>query len=339
VSASFTRAKQTALFVVIALGGSYAIGALWVAHPDKGWLSQYLMWTPGIAALVLQLVRREPPRALGFRFTGAAPWVAALLFPLAVIAACVALGYAIRAITGSDVIHFQPDTVRHEFLGIEAQGMALVPLMAAVIVLVLVPWLVVALAYRFELPEKLGRGRHVARAALWAGVFWFYPGAWWAPPGSIGEELGWRGWLVRVWRDRPLTALALTATVWPAFHLPVIALVPQLHSFVPALSFLLSIAAAAGVFQALYLWSGSIWPPVIAHFTWNAWNPFFLGNQYGGGASIFGGEIWLINGEGVLGMVVNGAITVALVVRWRRRQRAATASPPQGVVSDTPVLA
>jgi membrane protease YdiL (CAAX protease family) len=314
-----TRAKQTALFAAIALGGSYAIGAFWIAHPQWGWLSQYLMWTPAVAALVLHAIRREPPRAMGFRFTGAGPWLAAFLYPFAVIAACVALGYAIRLASGADVIHFQPATVTMTILGVHASGMALLPIRLARALLVVAPWLVVALAYRFELPEKLGAGRHVARAALWGGVFWFSGGRWWVPPGVIGEELGWRGWLVRTWRDRPLAALALSAPVWAAFHLPVVVLVPPLHSVVPALSFLLSIAAAAAAFQALYLWSGSIWPPVIAHFSWNFWNPFFLGNQYGPGPSIFGGELWLINGEGLLGMLVNASITAVLIVRWRRR--------------------
>ncbi len=316
-----TRAKQTALFLAMALGGSYAIGALWMAHPEWGWLTQYLMWTPGVAALVLQAVRREPPRALGFRFTGAGPWLAAFLYPFGMIATCIALAYAIRLVSGSDVIHFQPETMRAELFGITASGMGLVPLRLARTLLVMLPWLVLALAYRFELPEKLGAGRHVARAALWAGVFWSNPGPWWLPPGTIGEELGWRGWLVRVWRDRPLTALALSAGAWAAFHLPVVALMPPLHAVVPALAFLLSIAAAAAAFQALYLWSGSIWPPAIAHLTWNAWNPFFLGNQYGRSPSIFGGELWLINGEGLLGMLVNGAVTLALVLRWRASRR------------------
>jgi membrane protease YdiL (CAAX protease family) len=316
-SASMPRAKQTALFLAIALGGSAAIGALWVSRPEWRWLTQYLMWTPGIAALILQWVRREAPRAMGFAFTGAGPWVAAFLYPPAIIAGCIALAYAIEAVTGTDVIRYQPDSVQLEVLGVQATGMDLVPLRLARSLLLMVPWLVLALAYRLELPEKLGGGRHLARAALWGGVFWFNPGPWWLPPGNLGEELGWRGWLVRVWRDRPLTALALTAAAWSSFHLPVIALVPPLQSFVPALSFLLSIAAAAAAFQFLYLWSGSIWPPVIAHFTWNFWNPFFLGSQYGPSKSIFGGELWLINGEGVLGMVLNGAVTLALVMRWR----------------------
>ena len=310
------RTRQTALFLAIALGGSYLIGGLWIAT-QKGWLSQYLMWTPGVAALVLQAIRREPPRALGFRFTGAGPWLAAFLYPFGVIAACVGLAYAIRLVTGRDVIHIRPDAVRTQIFGIDASGVAQIPLRLLRQVLRMLPWLALALAYRYELPEKLGRGRHVARAALWGGVFWFNTGFWWLPPGTIGEELGWRGWLVRVWRDRPLTALALGAAAWAAFHLPVVVLMPPLHAFVPALAFLASIAAAAAAFQALYLWSGSIWPPVVAHFSWNFWNPFFLGNQYGSSPSFFGGEIWLINGEGLLGMLVNGAITLVLVLRWR----------------------
>jgi membrane protease YdiL (CAAX protease family) len=314
-----TRAKQTALFLTIALGGAYAIAAVWVVRPQSGWLTQYIMWTPGLAALVVQALRREPPRTMGFRFTGAGPWAVAFLYPFGAIAACVALAYAIRASTGVDVIHFQPETVRMKVFGIEGAGLAIVPLRFARNLLILVPWLVLGLAYRFELPEKLGGGRHLVRAGLWAGVFWFYPGPWWLPPGSIGEELGWRGWLVRTWRDRPLQSLALSAVAWAAFHVPVIAKVPQLQALWPALSFLLSIAAAAAVYQALYLWSGSIWPPAIAHFTWNFWNPFFLGNQYGPGTSIFGGQLWLINGEGLLGLIVNGAFTAALVYRWRAR--------------------
>jgi len=321
-----TRARQTALFLTIALGGSYVIGAVWVAHPQWRWLSQYLMWTPAVAALVLQAIRREPPRVAGYRFTGAGPWLVAFLYPFAVVGACVGLGYVIRYATGTDVIHFQPETVKLAFLGIDGTGLALVPGVLARQLLTMTPWLVLALAYRFELPERLGPGRHAARAVLWAGVFWFNRGRWWIPPGNIGEELGWRGWLVRTWRDRPLTALAVSAPAWAAFHLPLVVLVPQLHSFVPAISFLLSIAAAAAAFQALYLWSGSVWPPIVAHATWNTWNPFFLGNQYGDGPSIFGGALWLINGEGLLGLVVNAAITAVLVLRWRARRPAAVAA-------------
>lgn len=37
-----TRAQQTALFLVLALGGAYAIGWYWVTHPQHGWITQFL---------------------------------------------------------------------------------------------------------------------------------------------------------------------------------------------------------------------------------------------------------------------------------------------------------
>ena len=315
------RGRDTALFLAVALGGSFALGAYWVTHPDKGWLSQYLMWMPGIAGLLVQALRREPPRTMGFRFTGAAPWLVAFLYPIAVITLCIGLGYGVQLFTGADVIHFQPEAVSFKVWGIPATGLELVPLRFARSLVLMLPWLVLGLAYRYQLPERLGAGRHVARAALWAGVFYFNPGPWWLPPGAIGEELGWRGWLVRTWRDRPLTGLALGAAAWATFHLPVVVLEPQLHSWVAATAFLLSIAAGAAAFQALYLWSGSIWPPVVAHFIWNWWNPFFLGDQYGSSPSIFGGMLWLINAEGAFGLLIQAAITVVLIRRWRAQQR------------------
>jgi membrane protease YdiL (CAAX protease family) len=225
------------------------------------------------------------------------------------------------------VIHFQPETVRMNVFGISASGLALVPLRLGRQLYIMLPWIALAIAYRYQLPERLGHGRHVARAVLWTGVLALYPGPWWLPPGTVGEELGWRGFLVRIWHDRPLTALGLSASAWAAFHLPIVVLMPPLHAVVPALAFLASIAAGAAAFMALYLWSRSVWPPIVAHLTWNFWNPFFLGDQYGPGASIFGGKLWLINAEGLLGLIVNGAITVALVRHWRARARSAPAEP------------
>jgi membrane protease YdiL (CAAX protease family) len=314
----------TALFLAIALGGSYVIGVVWAAHPAWGWITQFMMWTPGIAGLTVQALRREPPRTMSFGLgsCGWRPWAVAFLYPFAVIAACVVLAYCVRTVGGSGVIWFQPEHVNSYVFGTNRPGMAAVPVRLAYQLAVMLPWVLLASAYSYELPEKLGAGRHVARAILWILVFGFYPGSWWLPPGCIGEELGWRGWLVRTWRDRPLVALALSACAWALFHLPVVALEPQLHSFVAVAGFLLAVASAAAVFEALYLWSGSVWPPIVAHFTWNFWNPFFLGDQYGGGPSLFGGLLWLINGEGLLGVVVNGVITVVLVRHWRRRSNA-----------------
>jgi len=333
-----SRPGQTALFAALTLAGSFALGAVWATHPQWGWLSQLLMWSPGVAALIVMLaIRREPPRAMGFAFTGASPWLAALLYPFGVIACCVLIARGLGAVTGADVIHLQADTVRFKVFGVEAVGFGLVPLRILRNLQLMLPWLALALAYRFELPERLGIGRHLARLLLWAQVFYFTPGPWWLPPGTIGEELGWRGFLVRIWRDRPLAAWGIGAACWAAFHLPVLALEPSLQSFFPAAAFLLSIAAAWAPHQALYRWSGSVWPPVVLHFTWNFWNPFFLGNQYGPGMSIFGGMQWLINGEGLLGLLVNGAATVILIRYWKKKTTTAAEAATMDTQRNAPV--
>ncbi len=314
-----SRSKQTTLFVVLALGLSYGVFAMVSAVPSARWLIQFLMWCPAVAALILQAIRREPPRALGFSFTGWAPWVVAFLYPFGVIAACVLLAFALQAASGSDLIHWQPDAVRLSVFGADRVGLQSVPWQLACNLAPMTAWLAVALAYRLELPERLGAGRHAARALLWLAVVESANRRWWVPPGFLGEELGWRGWLVRVWRDRPVAAFAISAPVWMAFHLPVLIMAPELRAPLHAAGFLLSIGTAAAAYQALYLWSGSVWPPAILHFTWNLWNPLILGDQYGGKAALFGGATWLTNGEGVLGMVVQGAVAGYLLWYWRRQ--------------------
>jgi membrane protease YdiL (CAAX protease family) len=152
-----------------------------------------------------------------------------------------------------------------------------------------------------------------------------YPGPL-APPGAIVEELGWRGTLVRRFMDRPIIAVAISAPVWAAFHLPVIFAPGQVGHTLQNIFFLGSVAAGAAPFAALYLWSRSVWPCVVLHYTWNVWNPFLLGDVYGGGAGLFGGAVWAFNGEGLFGLLIQGAVTVWLIQRWRRK----SASQAQG---------
>ena len=109
-----------------------------------------------------------------------------------------------------------------------------------------------ALAYRYRLPELVQQAlprplrflHHVFRALLFAPVIWFYPGPL-GPPGTLGEELGWRGYLVRRWAKRPLVAAAITMPVWAAFHLPVLLGTAQHGNGLQGVFFLASIAVAA----------------------------------------------------------------------------------------------
>ncbi|MDR3367271.1 MAG: CPBP family intramembrane metalloprotease [Prevotellaceae bacterium] len=76
---------------------------------------------------------------------------------------------------------------------------------------------------------------------------------------AVGEELLFRGYLQRAlwsWTKKPHLAIFVSAVTFSAIHL-------QLEGFIPR--FLLG-----ALFGYLLYWSGSLWLPIIAHFTNNA---------------------------------------------------------------------
>jgi membrane protease YdiL (CAAX protease family) len=94
---------------------------------------------------------------------------------------------------------------------------------------------------------------------------------------SLGEELGWRGYLLP--RLLPLgrtPALLVTGLVWAAWHLPLIYLTPLYHAdgnrWIVVPLFVVTIVAGSFVFGYLRLWTDSVWPAALAHSAHNgAW--------------------------------------------------------------------
>ena len=212
------------------------------------------------------------------------------------------------------------------FQGIPALGLA-----AVVWIVLLLPWLLAAAAYRAQWPERLQAVlppswawlHHAFRAVLFLPTFLTHGPL----PGDLGEELGWRGYLVRRWANRPLVAVAITMPVWASFHLPVVFSSAQKgHPLLNGV-FLLSIAAAAVPFAALYLWGRSVWPCAVLHLSWNLWNPLVLGNVYTGQAGLFGGQVRIFNGEALFGLIFNSILALWLIARWRRE----ASQPPAGL--------
>ncbi|MBM3404177.1 MAG: CPBP family intramembrane metalloprotease [Bacteroidetes bacterium] len=76
---------------------------------------------------------------------------------------------------------------------------------------------------------------------------------------AIGEELLFRGLFIRLFKDwlkNPHVAILLAAIIFSAFHM-------QFYGFVPRM-------VLGVIFGYLFVYTGSLWAPVIAHFINNA---------------------------------------------------------------------
>lgn len=88
---------------------------------------------------------------------------------------------------------------------------------------------------------------------------------------AIGEEFGWRGWLVSQLETRPFWQLAsFSSLVWVVWHLPALPLIVGDGGWEPGAAYLLAIASWAPFMVVLRLWSGSVWPAVVIHGALNS---------------------------------------------------------------------
>jgi membrane protease YdiL (CAAX protease family) len=92
---------------------------------------------------------------------------------------------------------------------------------------------------------------------------------------SLGEELGWRGYLLPLLLPVGWTrAMVLVGLIWAAWHLPLIFLTPLYHSagnrLIVLPLFVATIVAGSFFFGYLRVWTGSVWPASIAHTSHNA---------------------------------------------------------------------
>jgi membrane protease YdiL (CAAX protease family) len=250
------RARRgLAIYFAVLVAGSGVLEFLLIRTGDPiekhmGLIS-LLMWTPAFASLVARLCLREGIRDVSFRFGGREG------------------GRALR------IAWLYPLSV-----GFAAYGLA---------------W-IVGLA-EFAPPEmsRMGwaGGSSAARFATLLGLN-LTIGTLVSSATAAGEEIGWRGFMLTRLIDaglrRPVLASGL---IWGAWHLPLILTGQYASSRMPALSailFLLDILAFAYLAAKLRLESGSVWPAVLLHGSWNtliqgvfdrstAGSPFLLGES------------------------------------------------------------
>lgn len=97
---------------------------------------------------------------------------------------------------------------------------------------------------------------------------------------GLGEELGWRGWLLP--KLMPLgtaPAVIISGVIWALWHAPVI-LLGYNYPGVPSGLALACMTAMCIVVGAVFAWlrlqSGSVWPAALAHGAFNATAGFYL---------------------------------------------------------------
>lgn len=145
-----------------------------------------------------------------------------------------------------------------------------------------------------ELPEAAALGLLLATPVLAAPVFW-------------GEEFGWRSYLQQRISHRPVTAALATGVIWAAWHFP-LAFSDYVSYDDPAVGILtwtLRTVPLAVTLAWLFLRSGSVWVPCVAH----AGSNLIVGTL---------SEVLLIDGAGLDATTVEllGLVPVVAIALW-----------------------
>jgi len=130
---------------------------------------------------------------------------------------------------------------------------------------------------------------------------------------TAGEEIGWRGYMLTRLVDSKIPApILISGLAWGLWHTPLILSGQYASGPHPILStclFLVGIVAGGYVFAWLRLSSGSIWPCIWGHSTWNAVI------QGGFDRSTSGPTVW-VGESGVLTAVMLVLFAVVLYKVW-----------------------
>nr|WP_154985463.1 CPBP family intramembrane glutamic endopeptidase [Paenibacillus xylanexedens] len=142
----------------------------------------------------------------------------------------------------------------------------------------LFPVFVGSLAYGFAWITGLVDYVHTSGSFIWAlmgsVIYQMFAGTLFGVISSAGEELGWRGYML----TRLITAgvpkpILTSGLIWGAWHIPAILLGSYYSGPSLGLSiilFLITISSFNFVISHLRLSTGSIWPAILLHASWNA---------------------------------------------------------------------
>jgi len=249
------------------------------------------MALPMLLAVIFVLIsKKDRLSSVGWRVPGSAYCLLSVLLPIFQVATVIAVGLSVGLLSlNRDHLLFRQPT-SHVGLNL----LLLVPAMFIPFILLSLPGLIVG----------------------WLN--------------HLGEEFAWRGYLFRRLageKGKLVRAVLLSGAVWWAWHLPMFRLSPVLSALTlpqQGLIVLLSVPAILGtafIYSWIYLKSRSIWAPTIMHLFWNLFRGTLTGRLADGEPGLFAGDLWLVNGEGMIGMVVTagfGLLFYALMIREQK---------------------
>lgn len=241
-------------YLAISFGLSWLVALpLWLGDgldsPLLAPVALTMMFTPAVAALVVvRFVERRPlARSLGLapvrpwgRFFG---WLAlALVVPVVLVLAALPVAAAL-GLYEMDLVSFSgyQEVLDGQLAAVGAAGQLDVPIQ-----------LLVAL----QLVN-----------VLFGSVINLVP--------ALGEELGWRGWLLPhlTGRAHVATAVVVSGVIWGLWHAPLVLLGYNYPTASPGLALLTMVGfctVVGAVFSWLRLRSGTVWAPALAHGALNA---------------------------------------------------------------------
>eukprot|EP01135_Chromosphaera_perkinsii_P011032 Nk52_evm1s2315 gene=Nk52_evmTU1s2315 len=135
---------------------------------------------------------------------------------------------------------------------------------------------------------------------------------------TIGEELGWRAFLLPALLSRGFSfiqAILIVGSIWGLFHSPGMIILSGGQLGFVALQAISCLAMCAGVNHVAILGGFTIWPSLFMHMTWNIFNPYMFGDIYAHHPGVVvHGPMWLINGESLSGILVGAVMTAGVTI-------------------------
>ncbi len=247
---------------------------LWLGSGlSPGALAIILMWIPGLVSIAFRLGFREGFADAGFQAAGLRFWLLAFSVPLGMATATYILAWVFGLVELTPYLKqqsmFGPQPVRLVWFNPEAGTLGL-------------------LGQRLVVVMTLG----IAQGSLF----------------GLGEEIGWRGYLLpRLIQARVRFPILISGIIWAVWHMPFVLLTFQHQRYVTAALYALLCVVFAVFISWMRLASGSVFVAAMVHGAYNTFYQDFFDHSFAGP------QKWFWAGEvGLLCSVLSGAVALWL---------------------------